>query len=346
MYKSLGEIAKLVNGTVEGDQDTIITGVAGIKEAGPGDITFVAKPKYLPLLATTAASAVIVGFDAPASEKNLVRTEHPYLAFTEVLKMFAVELPVSRKIHPSATVGEDVRLGTDVALYPGVVLEDGCTIGERSVLYSGVCVGRDSEIGPDCTIYPRVVIADDVRIGSRVIIHIGAVIGSGKHCGLTQGMDGPKPAFNAVVEDDCEIGANVTVSGSSSRTTTIGAGTKIDNLVHVGPGAQIGSNSLLVSHVSVGSDCVIGNGVTLAGQASVLDGVKVGDGTIVAARAGLTEDVGANRLVSGFPATSHEKWLRIYASMSRLPSLAKEIRDLKQQLQSTDRAKNAETKND
>jgi len=347
MQKTIGEIAEIVGGVVEGDDAAVITGVAGIKEAGPGDITFLANPKYLPLLPSTRASAIIVDESVARCDKNLIRTQHPYLAFTQVLRLFAVQAPLPRGIHPAAEIGHDVFLGEDVGVHAGVVIGDGCRVGERSVLYPGVCVGNGAEIGADCIIYPRVVVSRNVLVGNKVIIHSGAVIG-GQPC--------PEPMLHdegcetvegtVIVEDDVEIGANVTINRSRAGTTVIGFGTKIDNLVHIGADAAVGCNCIIVSHVSVGSGCRIGNGVTIAGQAGILDGVAVGDGTVIAARSGVEEDVGANRIISGLPASSHERWLRIYASMKRLPTMVRDIRDFKKRLDKMENMKDAEAEDD
>jgi UDP-3-O-[3-hydroxymyristoyl] glucosamine N-acyltransferase len=346
MQKSLGEIAELIGGSVEGDEEALITGVSGIKDAKPGDITFLANPKYLPLLATTRASAIIVGRDAPAGSVNLIRTGDPYIAFIHVLRLFTVQPPPPKGIHPSALMGKNVSLGQDVALHAGVLLEDGCEVGARTIIYSGVCVGAESVIGSDCIIYPRVVISRNVCIGNNVIIHMGAVIGGFSPDTLLLYPIGESAGNMVVVEDDVEIGANVAVESSvTGPPTTIGNNTKIDNLVHIGKGARIGANCIIVSHSSIGADCVVGNGVTVAGQASILDGISVGDGTVVAARSGVSENIGPNEIVSGFPATSHEKWLRIYASMKRLPSIVKDVRDLKKRVQQMENPENEEPEN-
>lgn len=344
MQKTLREIADLVGGVVEGDASVLITGVAGIKDAGPGDVTFVGNPKYLPLLATTKASAIIVDSNVPPCEKNLVRTDQPYISFTQILEMFATKFPVPKGIHPSAVVGEDVFLGEDVALHGGVVVEEGCRIGDRSVLYPGVCIGQDVEIGSDCTIYSRVVVCQNALIGNNVIIHSGTVIGSRPSpSSASKGIGLEAPEGTVIVEDDVEVGANVTIDSSRTGTTVIGRGTKIDNLVYIGSDASVGANCIIISQASVGSESTLGNGVTVAGQAGVLDGVKIGDGTIIAARAGVTEDVEPNRIISGFPAISHEKWLRICASMKRLPTIVREVREFKRHFQETEEAKRDQT---
>jgi UDP-3-O-[3-hydroxymyristoyl] glucosamine N-acyltransferase len=334
MSKSLREIAEIVDGIVEGDESVRIEGVCGIKDAEPGQITFLANPKYLPMLSTTRASAVIVARDAPACDKNLIRTEHPYLAFTQVLKLFAVEAPKPSGIHPGAIIGENVALGEDVALHAGVILEDGCAVGDRSVLYPGVFVGAGARVGADCSIYPRVVIFDYTLVGNRVIIHSGAVIGS-RPRPLTAGQagadDGPA-AGTAIVEDDVEIGAGVTIDCAREGATIIGQGTKIDNLVHIGSDSSVGCNCIIVAQATIGSHCKMGDGVTMAGQAGMIDGVTVGAGAIIAAKAGVMDDIGENQIVSGVPAYNHEQWLRTVTSAKRLPTMVKDIREFKRRL--------------
>jgi UDP-3-O-[3-hydroxymyristoyl] glucosamine N-acyltransferase len=345
MEKSLGEIAQLISGIIEGDEKTSITGVAGIKDAQAGDITFLANSKYLPLLQTTKASAVIVDHSAPSCGRNLIRCDHPYRAFVEILKLYAFQPPPPKGIHPSAIIGKDVSLGEDVALHAGVLLEDGCSVGARTVFYPGACVGSGTVIGCDCVIYPRVVISRSVSLGNKVIIHMGAVIGALPPEQLLHYHNGECEGRSVVIEDEVEIGANVAVDSSfAGSPTIIRSGTKIDNLVHIGSGATIGRNCIVVSHSSIGTGCVIGDGVTIAGQASILDGRKVGDGTIVAARSGVSEDIGPNQIVSGFPASSHERWLRVYASMNRLPELSKELRALEKRVQQMEK-NDAETDN-
>ena len=338
MSKSLREIAEIVGGIVEGDETVKIEGVCGIKDAEPGQITFLANPKYLPMLSTTCASAVIVAHDAPACDKNLVRTENPYLAFTQILKLFAVTPPKPSGIHPGAIIGQNVSLGEDVALHAGVILEDDSAVGDRSVLYPGVFIGKGARVGADCVIYPRVVIFDSALIGSRVIIHSGAVVGSRPRPGAAaQAVGHDEPADGtAIVEDDVEIGAGVTIDCAREGATIIGQGTKIDNLVHIGADSSLGCNCIIVAQAAIGSRCNLGNGVTMAGQAGIVDGVTVGSGAIVAAKAGVIDNVDENQIVSGFPACSHEKWLRIVASMRRLPTMVKDIREFKKRLSAMD----------
>jgi len=348
MRKSLREIAEIIAGVVEGDESVEIDGVCGIKDAGPGQITFLANPKYLPMLEATGASAVIVAHDAPACDKNLIRTDDPYLAFTRALKLFAIEAPKPRGIHPESIIGKDVVFGEDVALHAGVLVEDECRIGDRSVLYPGVFVGRGSQIGADCIIYPRVIILNDIIIGSNVIIHSGAVIGSRPRPESSTEIENREEqnGGTVIVEDDVEIGAGVTIDCARRGATIIGHGTKIDNLVQIGADSTVGCNCIIVSQAVIGSDCKLGDGVTMAGQTGMLDGVSVGRGTIIAAKAGILNDIEENQIISGVPAFSHEKWLRIVASMKRLPVMIRDIREFKKRFSVMDELEDEEAEND
>ena len=196
-------------------------------------------------------------------------------------------------------------------------------------------------------IYPRVAIFHDVTIGNNVIIHSGVVIGSRPRPQYMQtlGTIGETYLGTVIIEDDVEIGASVTIVAARTGATIIGRGTKIDNLVHIGSDSAVGSNCIIVSQAGIGSKCNIGNGVTIAGQAGILDGITVGEGTIVAARAGVTEDLGVNQIISGFPAMSHEKWLRIYASIKRLPTIVKDVREFKKRLAESEKSEHEEPEN-
>jgi UDP-3-O-[3-hydroxymyristoyl] glucosamine N-acyltransferase len=345
MRKNLREIAEIVNGVVEGDESVEIRGVCGIKDARPGQLTFLANPKYLPMLATTDASAIIVGREVPGCDKNLIRTDDPYLAFTQALKLFAIEAPKPKGIHPESIIGKDVTLGEDVAVHAGVVVEDECSIGDRSILYPGVFVGRGASIGSDCTLYPRVVIFHDVIIGSNVIAHSGAVIGSRPRPEDSARFDEERGLGTTIVEDDVEIGAGVTIDCAREGATILGRGTKIDNLVHIGADSAVGCNCIIVSQAVIGSGCTIGERVTMAGQSGVVDGISVGDGTIIAAKAGVLSDVDENQIVSGIPAFNHERWLRIVASMKRLPTMIRDIREFKKHLDVMNGLENEESTN-
>jgi UDP-3-O-[3-hydroxymyristoyl] glucosamine N-acyltransferase len=234
MRVRLDELAKRLGADIAGDGTVEITGVGGIREAQPGQITFLANPKYEVYLSETRASAVILGGDHPEIGKPALLCANPYVAFLKVLKLFSADRAVvAPGVHATAIVGEGVALGQDVAVGPYAVIGDGARIGDAVVLMSGVHVGPRCRIGRGTFVYPNVVIREETEIGERVLIHAGAVIGDD---GFGFAKDGKSylkipQVGNVVIEDDVEIGANTTVDRATTGTTRIGSGTRIDNLV-------------------------------------------------------------------------------------------------------------------
>lgn len=326
---SLREIAELVDGRVVGDEDIIITGVAGIKEARKGEITFVANPRYVSLMNTTQASAIIVGSGVKNSNhRPLIKTKDPYLAFTRVMNLLANgngEVLPPPSIHSTVILGKNVELGSNVSLHPYVVIEDDVQVGDKVTIYPHVYLGRKSRIGDETLIYPQVTIREKITIGKRVIIHSGTVVGSdGFGFAPVKGAHHKVPQIGTViVEDDVEIGANVTIDRGTIGKTLIGKGTKIDNLVQIAHNVVIGENSIIVAQSGISGSATLGKRVTMAGQSGVVGHLTVGDNTTVAARAGVTKSLPPNSFVSGFPARPHEKEKRVKASLQKLPELCK-----------------------
>lgn len=339
----LKELAEIVGGEVAGDDSVLIKSVAGIREAQPGDITFLADPRYEKFLETTRASAVIVPPGTPGQGRPLVLSENPYLSFIKAVKYFVPERNGhSSGIHPTAVVAESAVLGSGVSLGANVVLEEGVRVGEGSVILAGTYVGRRTGIGTGCLIYPNVTIREDSVIGDRVIVHCGAVIGSD---GFGYARDGEvylkiPQIGNVVIEDDVEVGANVTIDRAATGSTTVRRGTKIDNLAMIAHNVIIGENSIVVAQVGIGGSTEIGKGVNLAGQAGVAGHIKIGDGAVIAAQAGVTKSVKAGKCVSGYPAREHNIARKIYASLQKLPELIKKVADL------SERVKKLEEKSD
>lgn len=337
MRKTLKEIARLIEGEVIGNDKSVITGVSGIKEALPGDITFLANSKYAPLLATTAASAIIVSrdTDVPAS-KTVVRTENPSLAFAKVISLLAPdEVKYHKGIHPTALLGKNVSLGKDVAIGPYTVVGDNARIGDKTVIYSACFIGQDTSIGNSTLIYPNVSVREHVTIGSRVIIHSGTVIGSDGFGFVTvSGTHHKIPQVGAVeIGDDVEIGANVTIDRARFNKTSIGRGTKIDNLVQIAHNVVIGENCLIVAQAGISGSTVIGNNVTLAGQAGLVGHITVGDGAIVTAQSGVSKSVPANTMVSGYPARPFNVTQKVNACAQNLPKLFDLVKELKAKIE-------------
>lgn len=329
--KTLKEIARLIDGEVVGDADTVITGISGIKEAEGGDLSFLANPKYLHLMDSTKAAAVITSREVTNAPKPIIRTDNPSLAFAKIISILIPnEQQYPSGIHPMAVVGKNVKLGCDVALQAYVVLDDNVEIGDRTIIYSGAYVGHHTKIGYDCLIYPNVVIREKVRIGNRVIIHPGSIIGSdGFGFTTVEGVHHKIPQIGTVVlEDDVEIGANVTIDRARFGKTLIGRGTKIDNLVQIAHNVIVGENSIIIAQAGISGSTIIGRNVTIAGQAGLVGHITIGDNAVLAAQAGVTKSVPANTCVSGYPAKPHEQAKRVNAFVQKLPEIVAEFKKL------------------
>jgi len=348
MNKSLREIADILGAKIIGSPDVIITGIAGIKEAKEGDITFVSNPKYLNFINETKASAVIASCELKNSSKSILKTDNPSLAFAKVVSLFNPQKKVINPgVHPSVILGKDVKLGKDVAIGPYVVLEDSVKIGDKCVIYPGVYIGYDSIIGGDCLIYPNVSIREKTSIGDRVIIHNGTVIGSdGFGYDTKDGVHHKIPQVGCVViEDDVEIGANVTIDRARFDKTIIGKGTKIDNLVHIAHNVTTGKNCIIVAQAGISGSTTLGNNVTLAGQSGLVGHLTVGDNVIVGAQAGVTKSIPPNTFVSGYPAKPHKEATKINAYIQRLPELNETVSMLKARLDKAQKKTHGKSKN-
>jgi UDP-3-O-[3-hydroxymyristoyl] glucosamine N-acyltransferase len=330
----LKEIAKQIGAEVVGDPNLLINGVAGIKEAQKGDITFVSNTRYIEALRTTRASAVIVSKPMKDLPLAWLVVKDPYYAFCRVVTYFYQKPYQPRGIHPLASIGQDVKLGEDLSICPYVRVEDGAVIGDRVTLYPGVYVGEKAFIGDDSILYANVSIREKVKIGCRVIIHGGAVIGSdGFGFATYDGLHHKIPQVGiVVVGDDVEIGANVTVDRAALGKTVIGRGTKIDNLVQIAHNVTIGEDSLLVSQVGISGSTQLGDRVTLAGQVGLAGHLSIGDNVVVGAKSGVIRDVSSNQTVSGIYALPHRTWLEVQASLPHLPDIRKRLKVLESKL--------------
>jgi UDP-3-O-[3-hydroxymyristoyl] glucosamine N-acyltransferase (EC 2.3.1.-) len=341
MKMTLLEIAQLIDGSIIGDGSIEISGVCGIKEASEGDITFVANPKYIALMKQTRASAIITTAEVKKAPKPLIIAENPSLAFAKLLALVAPnEAPHFTGIHPTAIIGENVTLGKNVTIQPYVVVEDNASIGDNTVICSEVFIGHHTAIGKDTMIYPHVSIRERVKIGERVIIHSGSVIGSdGFGFATVKGLHHKIPQIGTVIiEDDVEIGANVTIDRARFDKTLIKHGTKIDNLVQIAHNVVIGENSIVVAQAGISGSTIVGKNVTLAGQAGIIGHISIGDNAVVAAQAGVTKSVPANSCVSGYPAKPHKKAKRINACVQKLPDLYKLVNSLEEKIAALEEA--------
>ncbi|MDP3731861.1 MAG: UDP-3-O-(3-hydroxymyristoyl)glucosamine N-acyltransferase [Candidatus Omnitrophota bacterium] len=336
MHKTLKEIAGLIDGEVVGDGSTVITGVSGIKEAAEGDITFIANPKYFPLIEKTGASAIITSRDIKDTSKPIVRTDNPSLAFAKLVSFTEHgELKHPKGIHSTAILGRDVSIGHDVAIGPYVVVEDNVSIGDKTIIYSGCFVGHHTKIGSDTLIYANVSIREYITMGNRVVIHSGTVIGSdGFGFATIEGLHHKIPQVGTVeIGDDVEIGANVTIDRARFEKTIIGSGTKIDNLVQIAHNVAIGNNSIIVAQVGISGSTTVGSNVILAGQVGLVGHINIGDNVVVMAQSGVSKSIPSGTVAWGYPAKPASQAKRVNACVQALPRLYDTVAQLKKKIE-------------
>lgn len=315
-----------------------IVRVAGIQQARQGDLTFVANAQYLAQLRTTQASAVILGsaksVDAPPG-CAVLRTDDPYSAFARALDLFVHPAPPARGVDRLSAVASDATIGADVSIGPFVTIGSGASVGARTIIYPNVVVGRGARIGEDCVIHSQASIREHVVLGNRVWLHDGVVVGSDGF-GFAKQKDGthlkiPQHA-DVVIEDDVEIGANSTIDRPAVGETRIGAGTKIDNLVHVAHGVALGRRVLLAAQVGIAGSTTVEDDVMMAGQTGVTGHVRIGKGAIVGAKSAVLQSVDAGAFVTGHPAIEHSDWKRAAVVFRHLPSMKKRLEELEQRI--------------
>ncbi len=333
----LSELAERLGGVLEGDESIEITAVAGLKEAGKGDLSFLANPKYAAQVSATAASAVIVPneWDRPA-KCALIRVENSDESFAIAAELFYEQVPAPMPgVHPTACVAASVQLGDGVSIGAHCTIEEGVVIGAHTVIQPNCVIGYKTTIGENCLLYSLVSTREFTEIGDRVIIHNGAVVGSDGF-GYAVQKDGSRTKIpqigKVVIEDDVEIGANVAIDRARFGKTKIGKGTKIDNLVQIAHNVVIGEHSVMCGQVGISGSSTIGSRVILAGQAGLAGHLEVGDGAIVGAQAGVMKDVEPKAFVIGSPAMPHLQFKKMIANTILLPKLKDKIRQVEERV--------------
>ncbi len=324
----LAELARILGTELQGDPEHEITGVAGIEEAGPEHVTFVANPRYSMLARTTKAGAVIVAPDFPAISAATLRSANPYLTFANAVGLFYHEPEYAPGIHPTAVIAPSASIGRDAHIGAFAVVGDGAVIGDNATLLPHVVIYPHAVIGHHFLAHAHSIVREYCRLGNYVVLQNGAVIGSDGFGFAKDGhgvwqkivQSGP-----AVLEDSVEVQANSCVDRASVGETHIGSGVKIDNLAQVGHGSKIGANSLVCAQVGIAGSSEIGNNVILAGQVGVAGHCKLGDGVIMTAQSGVSHDVPPGKMISGSPAFDNRQWLRSTAIFSRLPDIVKQL---------------------
>ena len=346
----LEELASLLGAELSGDPEARIHGVNGLSEAGPGELSFYANPRYRAQLQSTRASAVLVSGPSPGLPEGAARltVPRPHLAFAKASAAFHPPRPVPPGIAPGAHVHPEANVHPDAAVLAGATVERGASVGARAVLSSGAHVGEGASVGEDCVLHPNAAVLAFCRVGARVILHASSVIGSDGfgYAFDPEGPGGPEhfkiPQVGIVrVEDDVEVGACTCIDRATLGETVIGRGTKIDNLVQIAHNVKVGPLSLLCAQAGVAGSSELGAGVVLAGQVGVVGHLRIGDMAKIGAQSGVAQDVADGAVLSGSPAFEHRAWLRSSAAFEQLPELLKEVRALRRRVEALEKGRSS-----
>ncbi len=319
------DIAQAVKGKIEGNASFSVTGAAGLLDAGATEVSFFHNPKYAEQLAATRASAVLIpentnGLNLP-SGKTWIRVANPQWAFAQVLGL----IQNARPLHPNG-------------VHPKAHVDPSAVVGKGTHIYPGCYIGHNVRLGENCLLYPNVVLREDTQIGDRVIIQAGAVLGADGYGFATQdGKHHKIPQIGRVViEDDVEIGANCTIDRATTGETRIGAGTKIDNLVHIAHNVRIGKNCLIVAQVGIAGSTQIGQNVVIGGQVGIVGHVTIEDGVVIAAQSGIMNNVEKGQVLFGSPARPHRETMKLLALYGRLPEIFEAFKQFKKEAKKHD----------
>ena len=339
-----GELAAKLGAALEGASGVVLHGVADLRAAGAGQVSFAGNPRYLPEVAASRAAAVIVPQDAAIASPGpvLLRVANADAAFAAACALFAPPpLVLPRGVHPQALVAPTAKLGRDVAIGAFAVVEAGAEIGDGTTLYPQTYVGHEAKLGRQALLYPFASVRERCVLGDRVILHNGAVIGSDGfgYAVDAQGVRTKIPQTGIVVlEDDVEIGANTTVDRARFGETRIGKGTKVDNLVQIAHNCIIGEHSVLCSQVGLAGTTTLGKHVICAGQAGLAGHLTVGDGAVIGAQAGVPKDLPGGQMYLGAPAVPRLEFGKSLAHVAGIPKLKEHVKSLEARLAALERA--------
>jgi UDP-3-O-[3-hydroxymyristoyl] glucosamine N-acyltransferase len=329
-----------------GNVDLEITGVNAIEEALPGQISYIGSEKFVPMIATTQASLLLLPkheqLQALVTSKNIawIEVPDPRLAFAQAIDLFYKPYKPPVRIHPSAVIDPTAQIGNHASIGAHVVIEANVTIGDDAcihpnvVIYPGVTIGDRVILHANCTIQER------SQLGHDCVINSGAVIGAEGfgYVPTPEGWVAMRQSGCVVLEDKVEIGCNSTIDRPAVGETRIGRDTKLDNLIHVGHGTTIGSGCAMAAQVGLAGGVTVGNGTILAGQVGVANNSRIGNNVIASSKTGINSVIKDDVVVSGTPAVDHRTYLKICAIYSKIPTLYQDVRKLKKQMGLNDRA--------
>jgi UDP-3-O-[3-hydroxymyristoyl] glucosamine N-acyltransferase len=341
---TLAALAELVGGDIVGDATLTIEDISDLQSAGPKHISFFANPKYKLQVAQTRASAVLACEPVEGASCAFILCREPYVALAQVAQALHPQTAPAPGIHPKAILDPSAIVDPTAVVDAGAVVAAQARIGARSRIGSGAYVGAHVSIGDDVLLHPNVTVLDRCSIGHRVILHSGTVIGADGF-GYAEDKRGVRHKIPQVgiveIHDDVEIGANTTVDRATFGKTTIGAGSKIDNLVQIGHNVSLGEHCVVVAQSGISGSTQLGNAVVMGAQTGTVGHIQIASGVMMAARGGATHSLHKPGLYSGYPATEHKIWLKAAAAQYELPNLRRRVRALEQQLVETKRVINA-----
>ncbi len=331
---TLEELAREVGGAVIGDAGTTVTDVSSLEEAAPGELAYVAADRFIPAARRSRAAAFLTARPLAELGRPQIVVADPTYAAARIIERVFTEPYRARGIGSPIERGRDVEIGPEPSIWPFVTLGDRVRLGARVTLYPGVFLGDDCEVGDDSVLHPNVTVRERCRIGARVVIWSGTVIGSDgfgyvQHQGRHQKI--PQRG-RVIVEDDVELGANVTIDRATHGATVVREGTKIDNQVQIAHNVSVGAHCILVAQVGIAGSTTVGERVMIGGQAGLSDHIHVGDGAMIAASSGVGHDVEPGQIVAGTPAIPHAEALRAYSLIRQLPEMRRQLRELERRL--------------
>ncbi|HEX9251809.1 MAG TPA: UDP-3-O-(3-hydroxymyristoyl)glucosamine N-acyltransferase [Ignavibacteriaceae bacterium] len=337
MKISILEIASLINGSITGNNNLEINNVSKIEEAKPGDLTFLYLSSYDKYFSTTQASAIIVktGFPKSRNDITYIEVNSPEKAFFTILKKyFTPAFPLSG-IDPSAFIHPTARLSDNAAIGKNVVLSSGSKIGDSTKIFHNTVISENVSIGNNCLIYPNVTIRENCIIGNNVIIHSGTVIGSDGF-GYTPNEKGEYEKIphigNVVIEDDVELGSNVSIDRAAMGSTIIKRGCKIDNLVQIAHNVILGEDTVISAQTGISGSTKIGKHCILAGQAGLVGHIELGDNVVITAQSGVSKSILKPGYYMGYPAREMKTTQKINAHIRNLPEYAKKLSELESEI--------------
>lgn len=329
------EIANITQGKLIGNNDHMITGVAPLIDASQTDLSYISEKKYFKLLVNSKAGVILAKNGETISNRNAIFVDDPQFAFLKILELISQEKEKKQSyIHPSATLSPKAIIGKNVTIQAQCVIEDDVIIEDETFIGALSFIGEKTKIGKNCKIYPHVTIRENSHIGNRVIIHSGTVIGSdGFGYAFKDLVHHKIPQIGMVqIDDDVEIGSNVSIDRATMGKTWIGQGTKIDNLVQIAHNVQIGPGCIIVAQVGIAGSARLGKFVTLAGQSAVNGHIEIGDRVIAAAQSGIPNNLEAGAIVFGTPARPIQIEKRIQVIISKLPKIYDDFKKIKKLL--------------